>query len=433
MAHTGIRLGDRAEVICEGTLLVEPREADIYLKAHDHLVLALGAERTDISLREASLDTASGFYSVSLTPEIGDLDFCLPAAASVFLQNALQAPRSQHELRFSLAGDPETLGAGRVQFFSSDRQARPFGIRTLDMTVQPLAEGMGLAIHCDLVAATGSGKTGGRRRSRSPGPTFQLRAKCLLSTETVSLRFDHQAARLDKRPGLRRPFPGDEVQTSLTGLNISHPLVMNMGGTFALSRQGVHAVEVDSTGAFIQPVTLSGWGWGSVYASDRLEGRQELHLPWLTRSLLTEIVHRLARKDNEAWRATVNRTEGELGHYTEDGTPPRLNSGDGLLNRRRVNQLRLDTCLDTYGLTLAIDAALSEVLPETRHDRHPPSQSGHYQRTLLMPWEVLILRGFDFDAYRDVCQPAGNRASGNRVPTPRSHLSAKVPTVLRAL
>jgi len=420
-------------VICEGSLLVEPSGAEISPKIHDHLVLALSAEHAELSIREASFDAASGFYSISRTPDPGDLDVRLPAAASVFLQNALQAPRSPHEVRLSLAADPQTQGAGQVQVFGSSDQTRAFAVRTLDLTVQPLAEGMGLAINCALAPATGRGKKGGRRQSRSSGPSLQLRAKCLLSTETVSLRFDHQAARLDKRPGLRRPFPGDEVQTSLAGLNISHPLVMNMGGIFALSRQGVHAVEVRHAGAFIQPVTLSGWGWGSVYAADRLEGRQELYLPWLTRSLLTEIVHRLSRKDNGSWRATVNRSDGELGHYTEDGTPPRLQSGDGLLNRRQVNQIRLDTCLDPYGLTLTIDAALSDVLPETRHDRHPPSQSAHYQRTLLMPWEVLILRGFGFDSYRDGFQTTNNRTSQNRAPTFGTRLSAQTPAVLRSL
>lgn len=339
-----------------------------------------------ISDYRGDIDNNSGFYpSTDDTPAIM---LVLPAALSTFLETRLREPIANGVQSMRVDGndqiDPQSTAAGYAILGPTPKHT-PYThlIQEMSLTVQPVAEGLGVVLNASVIAAT--------TKSRTRSASTKIEAAFLINRETRTFRFHHRIEKQTSRPGLRRAYAGDEVQTSRETMIVTHPVVFNTGGTFALSPQGTHSAEITQAGTFIQPVALTGWGWGSVYSADTQIGRRELALPWLTRDLVRTALYQLGRRSKDKIIAHINRRDGDFGYYTQAITDD--DNHRRAFNQRTVKTINTEFALDRFGLALTIDAHLSEIVQAT-HDG-TPEQGTAYQKTLLLPWEVLILRDFE--------------------------------------
>ena len=114
---------------------------------------------------------------------------------------------------------------------------------------------------------------------------------------------------------------------------------------------------------------------------------------------LENLLHSQSWYDGDVLRAHVPNQQVFAGKYVEDATQVRLRDGKNALNERTIEAIAIDLMLDDFGLTIAIDSILSEIIPTTRDPDYPPEMGERYTKTLLIPWEVLICRHFDVGHY----------------------------------
>ena len=436
MASQIIHLTDSGVPVCEGEIRLFLNGQPAAIRAHETILFDVAGVRARTNAHDAVIlsdhhrhrNAASSFHPDIGHGEDADIIVTLPVSLSRFLQASVTPPfvRDEEKLSLSYASpgtDPRGPDGGIV--YNTGGRQMTLLFTALSVSVRRVAEGLGVVLTG--TAMSGEGKTstkdsaGKSRKKRekktepSERGTYHLEAEFLIPSETLLFRYAGKTSQIIRRPGLRRPYAGDEVQTDLMTMNLGHPLVSNTGGTFALSREGVHSVRIDPDGTRIQPVTLSGWGWGSTYQNETPNGRFEIFLPWLTKSLVGEVMRSMKRIENNKWIASINRKDGDLGRYCDDCSDAYLKDHATALNTRNITAANVTLSLDQYGLTLALIATLNDPDPGTVDPDSPSPQGNDYRKTLLVPWEVLILRDFGFTDYvRTAAQP--ETASNGRRP-----------------
>lgn len=393
VALAGIHLSDKGEPICVGDLRVSGNDAA--LSPHDQVRLSKQGALFAISDYRADADTNSGFYPI--TDHTPAVMLILPASVSTFVETRLREPIANGAQSITIEGndqiDPQSAAAGYAiigghTIIEGHAGEKPYThlVQSMKVHVQPVAEGIGFALTATLTEQNPT--------SRKRAAPQQIEASFLVNRETRMFRFHHRIEKQNSRPGLRRAYAGDEVQTNRAAMNITHPLVYNTGGTFALSPHGTHSADITKAGTYIQPVALTGWGWGSVYRADTQTGRNELALPWLTRDLIRTALKHLGRRSGDKIVAHINRHDrgdGNFGYFTQAITGNENNQR--AINQRFVESINTEFSLDHFGLTLTLDARLSDIAAETLEGK--ADQGSTYKKTFLLPWEVLILRDFD--------------------------------------
>ncbi|MEM1192865.1 MAG: hypothetical protein AAGH42_05680 [Pseudomonadota bacterium] len=386
-----INLTDDGDPVCAGTLTLDGGAggtADALRLGTDEAgyeKLCLFQTRHGFGLRVFAGATRQpgGFYDG--TAMAGSVFIRLPKALSTFLESRLREPITAGPQSLSLSGNdqltpdcPAAGGAGTMRQSGRSRYIDDAPITHVitdaQMDLQPVAEGVGVRLTLRLASRPSS-------KSRKQKTPTTATALFLIDHGTRHLRFRGRIDRQPRQPGLRRAYAGDEVQTDRYAMNLTHPLVYNMGGIFALCPAGTHQLMFSAKGTRIKPVTLSGWGWGTVYAAEEIASLETLHLPWLSQRFICEALTMLGQRDGrERLVATINRNEKTLGTLTP--STPRGGNKSAPQTLTRVNTQFM---LDKLGLTIALHAA--------------PAGTDHspYERTLLLPWEVLILRDFDLD------------------------------------
>ncbi|MEL6379165.1 MAG: hypothetical protein AAFR69_08090 [Pseudomonadota bacterium] len=389
-----IDLTDDGDPVCTGSLsfsgdagregiTLAPHEAQ-----HDRLCLFHTAHGFGLRVFGGGQRQPGGFYPGDTAP--GSVYIHLPTALSVFLESRLRGPIASGPQTLTLSGNdqltPDSPAAGGLGNLSphgsmghTDQKTLTHTITQAEIALQPVDEGLGVRLTTTLVPrASGKGK-----KQKMP---ITGTALFLINHATRRLRYRHRMDKQIRQPGLRRAYAGDEVQTDRRTMNLTHPLVYNLGGIFALSPKGTHQLDFSPDGLRINPVSLSGWGWGSVYAVEENASADTLHLPWLSRAFICEALTMLGQYDGgksghgRRLTATIDRQEKNLGTLTPTGES--VGSPGAPQTLTRVN---IQLALDNLGLTIALQAT-------TAHSAQPP-----YKRTLLLPWEVLILRDFDID------------------------------------
>ncbi len=408
MQMSGIHLTEQGSPVASGRATVFRNASPMALTQHQSVVLLSyrnrGREMICLHDNNAERDQQTGFYQGLPDRHDAQFTFFLPSALTTFLRGQMQKIRpglvdvSAFETDQSSVRRSGEMGSIYVQHPDGNDFIH-LGLKKMVTTATHDASGIFIEILAEL-QPFGRGPWAGKIRDANfdAGADYRLDIQCHVNRETSEFRYGGGIRQDSKPSGLTRYYPGDEVQTDLGNLNVKHPLIHNTGGLFALSNEGVHAISLDGP-ARIQPVKLRGWGWGSVYEADTVWGRNELQLPFLTQGLIEQHVDALGKFERDTLVSVLSLEGGDIGCFVEDATHERLAANHPPLNQRKIDAISIAFSLDRFGLAMGIEAKLARIDEATRNGDQKSVQGPRYSRSLLLPWEVLICRDFQFPRY----------------------------------
>ncbi len=348
-------------------------------------------------------DQTSGFYTGLPDTHDADFTFFFPFALTTFIHGQLGTlrPGLQDNTAFESTQTTEKRSSEMGSLYARLPDSTEFvhlAITRMAISATHKTDGIDLEILGELKSC-GKGPWVGKPTDQTfdHDQEYRLDISCTINRETSEFRYNGGISQEGTQSGLSRYYPGDEVQTDLGNLNLKHPLIYNTGGLYALSNEGVHAIDLAGP-TRIQPVKLRGWGWGSVYESDTVWGRNELNLPFLKKSFLEQHLDAMGVLEGDVLRSYLSLRDGNMGFYVEDASEKQLQTSSAL-NRREIESIDISFNVDRFGLAMGIDAKLSRVLETSRTDNTKPLQGPRYTKSLMLPWEVLICRDFELPKF----------------------------------
>ncbi len=406
MQRTGIHLTKQGSPVGAGKINLFRNGSLVPLRPHQSVVLLAyrNKDKAMICLHESyqEKDQNSGFYVGLPDTRDADFTFFLPLALTTFVQGQFKSlrPGLEDNLAFETSQDARLRSSQMGSLYLKQKEAHhneaylQLTIKRMVVSTAHTPNGITMEIIAELQPA-GLGPWAGTATDKDfdKDADYRLDMTCTFNKETLDFRYQGGIKNHNTNSGMTRYYPGDEVQTDLANLNLKHPLLYNTGGTYALSSEGVHAIDFQGP-TRIQQVKLRGWGWGSVYDSDTVWGRNDLVLPFLTKPFLEQYLDAMSAFEGETLKASISLRDGHLGYHVEDETEDYVSQHQHPLNIRDIEAIDIALDLDRFGLVMGIDAKLSRVRAKTRIDPHKPKQGPRYTKSLMLPWEVLICREF---------------------------------------
>ena len=406
MQLSGIHLTDQGSPVGSGKIGLFRNNTPIPVRPHQSVTLLSyrNEHRDMICLHESyqERDQSSGFYSGLPDTRDAHFTFFLPMALTRFIKGQFQNLRpglqdniafestQSDKLRSTEMGSlyiklPDMTNTDDFVHLVIKRMATSSTHSNDGITIDILAEMQAIGL--------GGWASNVRDHDYDKNADYRLDISFNINRETLEFRYEDGVKQGASTSGMTRYYPGDEVQTDLANMNIKHPLIYNTGGIYALSSEGVHAFNFSGP-TRIQPVKLRGWGWGSVYDADTQWGRNDLVLPFLTKSFLEEHLDAMSTFEHDVLRTSINLNQGNMGYHVENETTDYMSKNSDALNVRDIEALDITIEVDRFGLVMVLDGKLSRVQPNTRSESDKPAQGPRYSKSLMIPWEVLICKDF---------------------------------------